>query len=179
MTPKCLFVGDSFCNGASAGTRLSPPAIYASLTDAKVYNASNGAYGLAQYIRIIDKLTAGLPPDTRFTGKDIVVQVYLGNDLVADLALHNIRLKYTQDALSWQLGLGPLRSWVKYILSAYGVRQAFAAPKGDYASIPMSCETYEGLPFAWHPGYGSFLIRDNFTDQLPYRHSAHQGSQVA
>lgn len=165
-----LFVGDSFTSGASAGTRGSPPAVYARLTGANVYNASNGGYGLGQYVRIIDMLTRGLPENKRFAGRDVVVEVYLGNDLTSDLTVYSQRQKYAKDALSWQLELGPMRVWAKYILSSFGLRPAFAAssgPSGRYSPVPMTCQTPAGLPFAWHPGYQSYLFKENFTGQLP------------
>ena len=164
---QVLFVGDSFCNGSSVGTRLSPPAVYAKLTGARVYNASNPGYGLDQYVRIIDKLTAGLPQDERFAGKDVVVLVHLGNDFTADIMQHKIRLKYSEDQFSWQLQLGPLHSWIQYLLSCFGLRPAFAAPSGVYSPVPMTCETQGDLPFAWHPGYAGYLIPGIFTAQLP------------
>jgi len=162
-----LFVGDSFTNGASAGTRLSPPAVYARLTGAKVYNASLGGYGLGQYVRIIDMLTGGLAQEKRYAGKDVVVIVYLGNDLNSDLVLYSLRQKYSDDSLAWQLELGPLRAWARYLLSSYGLRPAFAAPTGLYSPAPMTCRTPGDLPFAWHPGYASFLDKENVMATLP------------
>jgi len=158
---RLLFVGDSFCNGASAGSRLSPPAVYSRLTSTPTYSASNGGYGLNHYVRIIDKITQGLPEDQRFTGRDVVVLVYLGNDLTSDMTLYSLRKQYSQDGLSWQLRLGPLWAWGKYLLSTYGARPAFAAPAGAYAPVPMACQTPGNLPVAWHPGYATYLIEEN------------------
>jgi hypothetical protein len=167
---QVLFVGDSFCNGASVGTKFAPPAVYAKLTGAKVYNASLGGYGLGQYVRIIDRLTNGLPPNERFVGKDVVVQVYLGNDFTGDIRVYKIRMLYSEHALAWQLSLGPLRAWVKYLLVSTGVRPAYAGMPFTYYPVPMQCQTPGELPFAWHPGLAAFLFRDNFTEQLPMIH---------
>lgn len=164
---RILFVGDSFCNGASAGSRLSPPAVYSRLAGTPVYSGSNGGYGLNHYVRIIDKLTQGLPEDQRFKGRDVVVLTYLGNDFTSDMTLYSLRKQYSQGDLSWQLRLGPLRAWGKYLLSAYGARPALAAPAGAYAPVPMVCRTPGDLPVAWHPGYASYLIEENQEIEIP------------
>lgn len=164
---RLLFVGDSFCNGASVGTRLSPPAVYSRLTGTPTYSGSNGGYGLNQYVRIIDKLTQGLPEDQRFKGRDVVVLVYLGNDFTSDMALYSLRKQYSQDALAWQMLLGPLRAWGKYLLSTYGARPAFAAPTGAYSPVPMSCKTPGDMPVSWHPGYATYLFEENLDHEIP------------
>lgn len=164
---RLLFVGDSFCNGASVGTRQSPPAVYSRLTGTPTYSGSNGGYGLNQYVRIIDKLTQGLPEEQRFKGSDVVVLVYLGNDLTSDMTLYSLRKQYSQDALAWQMLLGPLRAWGKYLLSTYGARPAFAAPTGAYSPVPMNCKTPGYMPVSWHPGYASYLFEENLENEIP------------
>ncbi|MFZ5427415.1 MAG: hypothetical protein ACOZEN_10585 [Thermodesulfobacteriota bacterium] len=162
-----LFVGDSFCNGDSAGTRLSPPALFARLTGVRVYNASNGGYGLAQYARIIDHLTRGLPEPERFRGKDVVVLVYLGNDLTADIMLHKERARLTEGTAGWMLELGPLRALASMALAGLGERTPLAHGDGLYRRVPMACGTADGLPFSWHPGYGPYAARQTWTRMLP------------
>ena len=164
---EVLFVGDSFANGASVGTRLSPPAVFAKLSGKKVYNASNGGYGIAQYVRIIDKLTGDLPEGQRFIGKDVVVLVYLGNDFTADMVAYNSRLEHTDNALLWQLKLGPLYTWAKYVKDLHSPRPAPAAPSQLYYPVHLACPTSDGLPFAWHPGFASFLDKGIFQEHLP------------
>jgi len=161
-----LFVGDSFCNGASAGANLSPPAQYARLTGLKVYNASNGGYGPAQYARLLERVTRQLPPGERYAGKDVVVLTYLGNDLSSDSLLYLERLEGTRNAWRWQLTLGPLRAWTRFLQDSYRANSATYAPQWNYSDIPMACATPESMPFSWHPGYASFLFQEGLDAQF-------------
>lgn len=161
-----LFVGDSFCNGASAGTNLSPPVRFAKLTGRTVYNASNGGYGPAQYLRLLDRVTRQLPPGERFAGKDVVLLSYLGNDLSSDSLTYLERLEGTRHALRWQLTLGPLRAWAGYLRASYRAGGSPYSPQWNYSDIPMACATPGAMPFSWHPGYASFLFQDVLAPQF-------------
>jgi hypothetical protein len=163
-----LFAGDSFASGASAGTRLSPPALYAKLTGAKVYKATQGGYGIGQYVRSIDMLTGGLPEGQRFTGKDVVVMVYMGNDFTGDIFVDIQRHQYTENSLAWQMKLGPLRAWVDCLLTGFGIEPSSAAFFKKYSPAPLTCRTPGELPFAWHPGNSAFLKKENFAMCLPF-----------
>lgn len=165
---KVVFVGDSFCVGASAGSKRAPAAIYARLTGTPTYNGSNGGYGMAQYLAILKKITRDLPEDKRFAGRDVVLMSYLGNDFTSDIVQHERRIMHTDKAPLWLMELGPLRAWVKYLRITYG--QAHAAPvipQGIYAPIPMKCETSGMMPFVWHPGYSSMLDPENISGPMP------------
>ncbi|GFK95474.1 hypothetical protein NNJEOMEG_03339 [Fundidesulfovibrio magnetotacticus] len=163
---RVLFVGDSFCNGASAGTNLSPPAQFARITGASVYNASNGGYGPAQYQRILERVTRSLPPGERFDGKDVVVLSYLGNDLSSDSLLYLERLESIRHAWRWQLTLGPLRAWVRYLWDSRKGQALPYGPQWNYSGVPMICATPDGQPFSWHPGYASYLFQEGLDAQF-------------
>ena len=168
-----LFVGDSFGVGTSAGSKLSPAAIYSKITGSKVYNSSNGAWGPVQYVGVIKMMTRELPKEERFIGKDVVVLFYLGNDFNFDMLQYKVRQLHTDHVVSWLLHLGPLRKWINFIQLAHVAPHTSAStlgqqtqtadniPAGMYAPIPMRCETVGHLPFAWHPSYAG-LLRPEF-----------------
>lgn len=158
----------SFCVGASVGSRRAPAAQVGKLTDKKVYNGSTGGYGIAQYLGIIKMLTQGLPAEQRYTGKDVVVMFYVGNDFNVDIIHDQRRRSYTRGALFWLLELGPLRAWMEYISDSLAhAAPPVQIPTGLYAPIPMKCETAGGLPFAWHPGFSTFLKPKNIAEPRP------------
>jgi len=161
-----LFVGDSFGVGVSVGSKLCPAAVYAKMTNAKVYNASNGSWGPVQYVDIIKMMTQELPKEKRFSGKDVVVLFYLGNDFDVDMLQYEMRKMQTDHVVSWLFALKPLREWVNFLqlanwkdqhVQSHGQDQQTQTtdeiPHGIYAPIPMKCETVRGLPFAWHLSY--------------------------
>lgn len=163
---KVLFVGDSFCVGASAGSKHAPAAIYCRLTGTSTYNGSNGGYGLTQYLAILKMLTRDLPSDQRFTGHDVVLMSYIGNDFTADVLQNQLRVLHTDRAPLWLLQLGPLRKGLDFAFNS----QAYAAPvvpHGIYAPIPMKCQTPGMLPFAWNPGYMALLDPKILSGPLP------------
>lgn len=154
---KVLFVGDSFGIGSSVGSRQSPAAFFARLTHVPVYNASHGAYGLAQYLAIIRQAVQQLPPAQRFAGRDIVLLTFLGNDYTADIAQYDRNSLYVDHSLAWIARIGPLRSWIDYLRMVYAMpATGKTQPVGRYAPIPVTCDTAEHLPFALHPGFSLF-----------------------
>jgi hypothetical protein len=164
---RILFVGDSFGEGASVGSRLAPAAVFAKLTNTPIYNGSHGGYGLAQYVAVIKRMTQDLPEAQRFIGKDIVVLTYLGNDYLSDIMLYEKNDLYENHTFRWLMQLGPLKSWIKYIKASGGMggpRDAEAAnsnvPVGRYVPIPLKCDTAGGLPFALPPACSAYLERD-------------------
>lgn len=168
---EVLFLGDSFCYGAGSGTARSIPALYENATGQAVYAACKNGYGLPQYRDILRRLTVEAPPDgpERFRGRTVVVLIYVGNDLAADLFVYRDRLR--------EEGLGPWRHWrlttlrrlARYLRdAARGSGQALAAAptpavdtRGAYP-VPLTEPTENGLPFAFHPFYRGFIDTDWF-----------------
>ncbi|WP_428569628.1 MAG: alginate O-acetyltransferase AlgX-related protein [Solidesulfovibrio sp. DCME] len=163
---ETLFLGDSFCYGAGSGTERSIPALYEHATGQASYAACKNGYGLPQYRDILRHLTVdalrGSPE--RFQGRTVVVLVYIGNDLAADLFVYRGRLREEHLGPWRHLRLTSLRRLARYLRdAARGSGQALAAAPaalvdtGGYYPVPLTEPTENGLPFAFHPFYRSFI----------------------
>ncbi|GFK92907.1 hypothetical protein NNJEOMEG_00735 [Fundidesulfovibrio magnetotacticus] len=166
---RVLFTGDSFAVGGGVGSRLAAPAVYARLTGCPVYNASMGGYGLAHYPRIVRHFTRDLPPDRRFTGRDVVVLSYMGNDLTLDMDVNLARQEREADRLGYLLRLGPLRRLAALALGRVGPGLALAAEPGmdGYAVAPLRAPTWQGIPFSFHLVVKHMLTLENFRRNIP------------
>lgn len=161
-----LFIGDSFCYGAGSGTAQSIPVLYEKATGERTYAACKNGYGLPQYRDILRRLTVDAPAGSpeRFHGRTVVVLLYIGNDLAADLFVYRGRLREANQGWRRHLRLASLRRLLRYLRDAHrGAGQALAAapaPTVDthgYYPVPLTEPTQGGLPFAFHPFYRSFV----------------------
>ncbi|WP_300158544.1 GDSL-type esterase/lipase family protein [Solidesulfovibrio sp.] len=163
---ETLFIGDSFCYGAGSGTAQSIPALYEKRSGKPVYAACKNGYGLPQYRDILRRLTEGAPAGSseRFAGREVVVLVYVGNDLAADLFVYRHRQAEERLGVSRHFRLASLGRLYRYLRDAdAGQGQALAAPPPaavdtqGYYPVPLTVPTERGLPFAFHPFYRSFI----------------------
>lgn len=161
-----LFIGDSFCYGAGSGTAESIPTLYEKLVGVPVYAACKNGYGLPQYRDILRHLTVDAPPGSpeRFQGRSVIVLLYIGNDLAADLLVYRNRLREEHLGPWRHFRFTSLRRLARYLRDAQrGAGQALAAaptPTVDthgYYPVPLTEPTANGLPFAFHPFYRSFI----------------------
>ncbi len=163
---RTLFIGDSFCYGAGSGTAQSIPALYEKHTGQPVYAACKNGYGLPQYRDILRRLTADAPAGSpgHFAGDTVIVLVYVGNDMAADLFVYRGRLAEEHLGIARHFRLTSLRRLCRYLRDALrGEGIALAAAPAPavathgYYPVPLTVPTERGLPFAFHPFYRSFL----------------------
>ncbi len=167
-----LFLGDSFCYGAGAGTDNTIYRLFEKKTGLPVYAACKGGYGLAHYARLLETLTGdGLGPQNRFSGKTVYVLLYLGNDLSADIIVYRQRLADEMTGYARHLWLDSIRKLIAFF------RETKALSKGQGDGSPSrpqdaSLGYYpvflkEGgspdTPFAFHPFYRTVVNMAWFT----------------
>jgi hypothetical protein len=120
-----LFVGDSFCYGAGSGTAQAIPALYEKATGQPVYAACKGGYGLPHYVDILRHLTVDAPAGSpeRFGGRTVFVLLYMGNDVLADLLVHQARQYEDALGFSRHFQLLSLSRLIRYLRDARTLQQ--------------------------------------------------------
>jgi hypothetical protein len=189
-----LFVGDSFCFGAS-GFEENIPQMFEKKTGALTYNMSNSGYGLTHYYDLIQYAIGAHPQapmtENRFQGKIIYVLLYLGNDFTEDMTIYLKRRRNEEHGFIFHYAT--LRAVLHLTkLEMLGLKQRFqekvlstpmknrkAPSESEYDAHPnefaytngyfpvfLQAESYKNSPICFHPYIKEYFLR---RDWLPQR----------
>ncbi|QLA16280.1 hypothetical protein [Desulfolutivibrio sulfoxidireducens] len=159
---QVLFLGDSFCYGAGAGTDNTIYRLFEKKTGLPDYAACKGGYGLTHYARLLETLTGdGLGPQNRFLGKTVYVLLYVGNDLSADILVYRQRQMDEMVGHARHLWIESIRNLTAFFREtrtlATGVNAQTTQPGQDstlgYYPIFLKDGGSKDTPFAFHPFY--------------------------